>query len=206
MKPQKSASIQGKPTLITFTGRISIIDPAITSTGKLPKEADNKLVQGTVKEKYYKKKNVFEYLKTLICPLYTSGTSQMTDKDCSQPEDQGLEAMVDDRTKREIIPMPPFTFQFSMNLNPWDLKDMDQVLCLHQLPKYLFQWNMDNKRFNLASHWAELGAGFKKICLKDVIVITKGWNPNRQSKPLEERAARIRENQGIIQAIEEQLN
>ncbi|MBW0583562.1 hypothetical protein O181_123277 [Austropuccinia psidii MF-1] len=92
-----------------------------------------------------------------------------------------------------------------------DWKDMDQVLQLHQLLKDLFQWSMDNKRFNLPSHWEELGAicqkiFLKEIPLKDLMVITKGWNPNRQFKLLEEREARISENQAIIQAIEEQLN
>ncbi|MBW0461654.1 hypothetical protein O181_001369 [Austropuccinia psidii MF-1] len=70
---------------------------------------------------------------------------------------------------------------------------------------------MDNKRFNLASHWAELGASFQKICLKeiplkDLMVNTKGWNPNRKLRLLEESANRIRENQATIQAIEAQLN
>ncbi|MBW0556816.1 hypothetical protein O181_096531 [Austropuccinia psidii MF-1] len=69
---------------------------------------------------------------------------------------------------------------------------------------------MANKRFNLASHWAELGESFQKICLKEIdfkelMVITKGWNPTRQFRPLEARATRIRENQATIQAIEEQL-
>ncbi|MBW0497901.1 hypothetical protein O181_037616 [Austropuccinia psidii MF-1] len=69
---------------------------------------------------------------------------------------------------------------------------------------------MDNKRFNLASHWAELGASFQKIRLKeidfkDLMVVTKGWNFTRQFIILEERATRIRENQATIQAIEEQL-
>ncbi|MBW0482074.1 hypothetical protein O181_021789 [Austropuccinia psidii MF-1] len=68
-----------------------------------------------------------------------------------------------------------------------------------------------DKRFNLASHWAELGAGFHKICLKEItfkyiMVITKGWNPNRKFKLLDERQARISEIQATIQAIEEQLN
>ncbi|MBW0532005.1 hypothetical protein O181_071720 [Austropuccinia psidii MF-1] len=49
-KPQNSASIQGKPTLTTCTGKISIINPVVTSKGKLPKSADKKLVQGTVKD------------------------------------------------------------------------------------------------------------------------------------------------------------
>ncbi|MBW0554128.1 hypothetical protein O181_093843 [Austropuccinia psidii MF-1] len=88
---------------------------------------------------------------------------------------------------------------------------MDQVLQLHQLLKDLSQWSMDNKRFNLASHWEELSASFQKICLreipfKDLIEITKGWNPTRNSRLLEERATKIRENQATIQAIEEQLN
>ncbi|MBW0520320.1 hypothetical protein O181_060035 [Austropuccinia psidii MF-1] len=38
------------------------------------------------------------------------------------------------------------------------------------------------------------------------MVITKGWNTNRQFKLLEERETRIRKNQATIQAIEEQLN
>ncbi|MBW0489444.1 hypothetical protein O181_029159 [Austropuccinia psidii MF-1] len=70
---------------------------------------------------------------------------------------------------------------------------------------------MDNNRFNLASHWAALGESFQKICLKeidfkDLMVITKGWNPNRKFRILEVRANRINENQATIQAIEEQLN
>ncbi|MBW0545296.1 hypothetical protein O181_085011 [Austropuccinia psidii MF-1] len=69
---------------------------------------------------------------------------------------------------------------------------------------------MDNKRFNLASHWAELEASSQKICLKEIyfkylMVITKGWNPTRQFRLLKVRANRIRENQAPIQAIEEQL-
>ncbi|MBW0541931.1 hypothetical protein O181_081646 [Austropuccinia psidii MF-1] len=69
---------------------------------------------------------------------------------------------------------------------------------------------MDNKRFNLASHWAELGASFQKICLKKIdfkglMVITKGWNPTRKFRLLDVRENRIRENQATIPAIEEQL-
>ncbi|MBW0564506.1 hypothetical protein O181_104221 [Austropuccinia psidii MF-1] len=57
-------------------------------------------------------------------------------------------------------------------------------------------------------HWAELGASCQKICLreipfKDLMEITKGWNPTRQFILLEERATRIRENQYTFQAIEE---
>ncbi|MBW0531534.1 hypothetical protein O181_071249 [Austropuccinia psidii MF-1] len=70
---------------------------------------------------------------------------------------------------------------------------------------------MDNKRFKLASHWEELGASLQKICLKEIdfrelMVITKGWNPTRKFILLEVRANRIRENKATIQAIEEQLN
>ncbi|MBW0474157.1 hypothetical protein O181_013872 [Austropuccinia psidii MF-1] len=57
---------------------------------------------------------------------------------------------------------------------------------------------------------AELGASFQKICLKkisfkDPIVISKGWNPTRKFRLLEDRETKIRENQATIQAIEEQL-
>ncbi|MBW0473803.1 hypothetical protein O181_013518 [Austropuccinia psidii MF-1] len=69
---------------------------------------------------------------------------------------------------------------------------------------------MDNKRFNLASHWAELGESFQKICLKEIdfkdpMIITKGWNPTRQFRLLEVRENIIRENKATIQAIEGQL-
>ncbi|MBW0481723.1 hypothetical protein O181_021438 [Austropuccinia psidii MF-1] len=62
---------------------------------------------------------------------------------------------------------------------------MDQVHQLYQLLKDLFQWSMDNKKFSLASHWAEPGASFQKICLKeidfkDLMVITKGCNTTRK--------------------------
>ncbi|MBW0468002.1 hypothetical protein O181_007717 [Austropuccinia psidii MF-1] len=97
-----------------------------------------------------------------------------------------------------------------MNLKPEDWKDMDQVLQIQQLLKDLFQWSMGNKRFNLASHWAELGESCQRICLKEIelkelMLITKGWNPKRKFILLEARANRIRENQATIQAIEEQL-
>ncbi|MBW0527111.1 hypothetical protein O181_066826 [Austropuccinia psidii MF-1] len=69
---------------------------------------------------------------------------------------------------------------------------------------------MDNKRFNLASHWEELGASCQKICHKeidfnDLMVTTKGFNPTKKFRLLELRANRIRENQATIQAIEEQM-
>ncbi|MBW0562262.1 hypothetical protein O181_101977 [Austropuccinia psidii MF-1] len=69
---------------------------------------------------------------------------------------------------------------------------------------------MGNRRFNLASRWAELRASLQKSCLKeidfkDIMIITKGWNPTRKFRLLEVRANRIRENQATIQAIEEQL-
>ncbi|MBW0548309.1 hypothetical protein O181_088024, partial [Austropuccinia psidii MF-1] len=178
-KPQDSASIQGKPTLTTCTGKITIINPVVTS-----KET-----------------------------LASKGTSQKTEKACLEPEDlqeDTLDTVVDGKTLREIIPTLPFTFQLNRNLKQEDWKDMDQVLQLHQLLKDVFQWSMANKRFNLASHWAELGASYQEICLKeidfkDLMVITKGWNPTRQFRILEVRANKIRENKATIQAIEEQL-
>ncbi|MBW0479118.1 hypothetical protein O181_018833 [Austropuccinia psidii MF-1] len=153
-KPQNSASIQGKPTLTTCTGKITTINPVVTSRGKLPKSADNKFVQGTVKE-----------------TLAFKGSNQRTGKACPEHEDleeDTLSTVVHGKTLRGIIPTLPFTFQFSRYLKPEDWKDMDQVLPLHQLLKDLFQWSMDNKRFNLESHWAELGASFQNICLKEI--------------------------------------
>ncbi|MBW0593919.1 hypothetical protein O181_133634, partial [Austropuccinia psidii MF-1] len=145
--------------------------------------------------------------------LASKETSQRTEKACPEPEDleeDTLDTVVHSKTMREIISTLPFTLQFNRNLKPEDWNDMDQVPQLHQLLKDLFQWSMNNKRFDLASHWAELGASFQEICLKeidfkDLMVITKGWNPTRQFRLLEARAQRIRENQATIQAIEEQL-
>ncbi|MBW0515204.1 hypothetical protein O181_054919 [Austropuccinia psidii MF-1] len=45
----------------------------------------------------------------------------------------------------------------------------------------------------------------KEIDFKDLMVITKGWNPTRKFRLLEVRVNRIRENKATIQAIEEQL-
>ncbi|MBW0463764.1 hypothetical protein O181_003479 [Austropuccinia psidii MF-1] len=180
---------------MTCTGTITVINPVVTSKGKLPKAADDKSVRGTVKE-----------------TLVSKGTSQRTEKACPEPEDleeDTLDTVVDGKTFGEIIPTLPFTFQIKRNLKQEDWKDMDQALQLLQLLKDLFQWSMDNNRFNLAAHWAELGETFQKICLKeidfrDLMVITKGWYPTRHLRLLEVRANRIRENQATIQAIEEQ--
>ncbi|MBW0494893.1 hypothetical protein O181_034608 [Austropuccinia psidii MF-1] len=195
-KPQSAAPTQGKPTLTTCKGKIEIINLVVTSKGKLPKAVDSRFVKGTVKE-----------------TLVSKGTNQRTEKACPEPEDlevDTLDTVVDGKTLREIIPTLPFTFQFNRNLKPEDWKDMDQALQLHQLLKELFQWNMDTRRFNLAFHYAELGASFQKICIrgidfKDVMVLTRAWNPTRQFRLLEVRENRIRENQATIQAIEEQL-
>ncbi|MBW0475860.1 hypothetical protein O181_015575 [Austropuccinia psidii MF-1] len=134
----------------------------------------------------------------------------------NQPEDRkGLEeytldTVVDGKTLSEIIHTLPFTFQFNRDLKTEDWKDMYQFLQLHQLLKDLFQWSMEHKRFNLASHWEELGTHCQKICLKeipfkDLMVITKGWNATKKFRLLEERATRIRDNQATIQDIEEKL-
>ncbi|MBW0479139.1 hypothetical protein O181_018854 [Austropuccinia psidii MF-1] len=145
--------------------------------------------------------------------MASKGTSHRKNKACPELEvleEDTLDTVVDGKTLREIIPTLPFTFQFNRNLKPEDWKYMDQVPQLHQLLKDLFQCSMDNKRFNLESHWEELGESCHKICLKeidfeDLMVITKGWNHTRQFRLLEVRANRIRENQAIIQAMEEQL-
>ncbi|MBW0488005.1 hypothetical protein O181_027720 [Austropuccinia psidii MF-1] len=109
------------------------------------------------------------------------------------------------------MPTLPSTFQFNRNLKQEEFKDLDQVLQLQKLLKDLLQWSIDNRRFNLASHWAELVARCQRVCIKgifftDPMVITKGWNPNRKFRLLEERATRIRENPSTIQAIKEQMN
>ncbi|MBW0473081.1 hypothetical protein O181_012796 [Austropuccinia psidii MF-1] len=173
-KPRSSASIQGKKTLTACTGKISIINPVVTSKGKLPKSEDNKFLQGTVKE-----------------TLASTGTSRRTEKACPEAEDleeDTLDTVVDEKTLRKIIPILPFTFQLNRNLIPEDWNDMDQALQLHQVLKDLFQWSMNNKRFNLASHWAELGASCQKICrkeidFKDLMIITKDFFRLTRSRP-----------------------
>ncbi|MBW0592005.1 hypothetical protein O181_131720 [Austropuccinia psidii MF-1] len=103
-KPQNSASIQGKPTLTPCTGKITIINPVVTSKGKFPKSVDNKFVQGTVKE-----------------TLASQGTNQITEKACPEPEDpeeNTLDTVVDGKTLREIMPTLPFTIQLNRNLKP----------------------------------------------------------------------------------------
>ncbi|MBW0546123.1 hypothetical protein O181_085838 [Austropuccinia psidii MF-1] len=84
--------------------------------------------------------------------LESQETNQRTEKDCSEPTYQGLDTLdtiVDGKTLSEIIPNLQFTFQFNRNLKPEEWKDMDQLLQLHQLLKDVFQWSMNNKRFNL---------------------------------------------------------
>ncbi|MBW0469750.1 hypothetical protein O181_009465 [Austropuccinia psidii MF-1] len=103
---------------------IKVINPVVTSKGQFPRPADNKFVQGRVKE-----------------TLVSKGTRQKTKKACLEPEDleeDTLDKVVNCKTLREIIPTLPFTFQFNRNLKPEDWKDMDQVLQLHQLLKDLF--------------------------------------------------------------------
>ncbi|MBW0494877.1 hypothetical protein O181_034592 [Austropuccinia psidii MF-1] len=93
-KPQSPSSIQGKPTLGNFTGKINIINPVATSKGKFPKEVDNKFVQCTVKG-----------------TLESQGTSQKKDQNFPESEDQDtLDTIVDCKTLREIIPTLPFAF------------------------------------------------------------------------------------------------
>ncbi|MBW0565448.1 hypothetical protein O181_105163, partial [Austropuccinia psidii MF-1] len=145
--------------------------------------------------------------------LESQGTSQRTEKafpELEYLEEDTLDTVVDVKTLRKIIPTLPFTFQFNRNLNPEDWKDMDQVLQLYQLLKDLCQWSMDKKRFNLASYLAELEASCQRISpreipFKELMEITKGWNPTRQFRLLEERETRIRENHATIQAMKEQL-
>ncbi|MBW0560183.1 hypothetical protein O181_099898 [Austropuccinia psidii MF-1] len=107
-KPQNSASIQGKPTLITCTGKITIINPVVTSKGKFPRAVDNKFLQCTVKE-----------------TLASQGTSKGTEKGCAEPEDleeDTLDTVVDGKKLGEIIPTLPFTFKSNRSLKPEDWK------------------------------------------------------------------------------------
>ncbi|MBW0499743.1 hypothetical protein O181_039458 [Austropuccinia psidii MF-1] len=78
-------------------------------------------------------------------------------------------------------------------------------------PERLIPMEVEKKRFKIATHCKELGEGFQKVFLEEILskylmVITKGWNPKRKFKLLEKGEARIRENQAIIQDSGEQLN
>ncbi|MBW0488295.1 hypothetical protein O181_028010 [Austropuccinia psidii MF-1] len=115
-KPQNSASMQVKPTLSTCTGKITVINPVVTYKGKLPKSADNKFVQGTVKGRYPNNIKFFDCLQTLICHLYNSETlaskrtNQRTENAFPEPEhleEETLGPVVDGKTLREILPTLP---------------------------------------------------------------------------------------------------
>ncbi|MBW0516067.1 hypothetical protein O181_055782 [Austropuccinia psidii MF-1] len=69
-KPQNPSSIQLKPTLISCTRKTTVISPAVTSKGKLPKSVDNRFGQGTVKG-----------------ALESQETSQRIEKPSPRPED-----------------------------------------------------------------------------------------------------------------------
>ncbi|MBW0563889.1 hypothetical protein O181_103604 [Austropuccinia psidii MF-1] len=120
-KPRNAASIQGKITLTTCTGKITIINLVVTSKGKLPKAVGTKFVQGTFK-----------------------GTSQRIEKAFPEPQDleeDTLDTVADGKTLREVIQTLTFTLQFNRNLKPEGWKDMDQVL---QLPNPQGPFSMEH--------------------------------------------------------------
>ncbi|MBW0495856.1 hypothetical protein O181_035571 [Austropuccinia psidii MF-1] len=102
-KPQNSASIQGKPALTTCTGKITVINPVVASKGKLKKAADNKFVQGTVKDLVFQRNQ----------PDDREGLSRTR-----RPGRRHLGHSGGGKTLREIIPTLPFNFQFNRNLKP----------------------------------------------------------------------------------------
>ncbi|MBW0480712.1 hypothetical protein O181_020427 [Austropuccinia psidii MF-1] len=72
--------------------------------------------------------------------------------------------------------------------------------------KNLFQWSM-KKKFNLNLNQEEVGEKFQKIFLKEIsfkelMEITKGWDPKKKLKILWDRAVKIRENKATIKYIE----
>ncbi|MBW0538656.1 hypothetical protein O181_078371 [Austropuccinia psidii MF-1] len=120
------------------------------------------------------------------------GTSQRTEKAYPDPED------LEEDTLETVNPQARGLEQYGSSSSA------------PPTPQRPCQWSMDSKRLYLAYHWEELGESFQKICIKEIdfkalIIITKGWNPTRKFRLLEQRATRIRENQATIQAIEEQL-
>ncbi|MBW0563468.1 hypothetical protein O181_103183 [Austropuccinia psidii MF-1] len=68
-KPLNYASIQGKQTLITCKGNITIINPVVTSKGRFLKALDNTFLQGTVRG-----------------TLESQGNSQRTERACPEPK------------------------------------------------------------------------------------------------------------------------
>ncbi|MBW0480386.1 hypothetical protein O181_020101 [Austropuccinia psidii MF-1] len=145
--------------------------------------------------------------------LLSKGTRRKTEKACPEPEDleeDTLDTVVDGMTLKEIIPTLTFTFQYTETPNQRTGRIWIKFFSFTNFSKTFFQWSMDNMKFNLASHWAEIEASFQKICLKVIdfkylMVRTKDWNLTRHFRLLEVRANRIRANQATIQAIEEQL-
>ncbi|MBW0558261.1 hypothetical protein O181_097976 [Austropuccinia psidii MF-1] len=69
-RPQNFASIQGKPTLTAFTGKITIINPVVTSKGKFTKALDSRFVQGTLKGKYPKNIKFSTSCNTDMSPVH----------------------------------------------------------------------------------------------------------------------------------------
>ncbi|MBW0538760.1 hypothetical protein O181_078475, partial [Austropuccinia psidii MF-1] len=53
IKPQSPASIQGKPTLTICTGKITVINPVVTSEGKFPKAVDINLYKAQSKRPWF---------------------------------------------------------------------------------------------------------------------------------------------------------
>ncbi|MBW0524162.1 hypothetical protein O181_063877 [Austropuccinia psidii MF-1] len=58
-KPQNSSSIQGKPTLITYTVDLTVIKPDVASQVRFPKALEHKFVQIKVKAKHPSNKKLF---------------------------------------------------------------------------------------------------------------------------------------------------
>ncbi|MBW0506588.1 hypothetical protein O181_046303 [Austropuccinia psidii MF-1] len=91
-----------------------------------------------------------------------------------------MDTIISARKLREIIPTLQFTLQFNRNFKSEDWKDMYPVLQLHQLLKDLFQWSIDNRNFDLASHCAELGTCCQKAVQPPGV---KGSNDNGEPSP-----------------------
>ncbi|MBW0530190.1 hypothetical protein O181_069905 [Austropuccinia psidii MF-1] len=73
----------------------------------------------------------------------------------------------------------------------------------------MFLWKIKRKRFSLETQLEDFGTRIQKICLRNMTWVEymqkmDGWHPNRQQTFLEEREARIKNNQETIQDIEEQ--
>ncbi|MBW0577521.1 hypothetical protein O181_117236 [Austropuccinia psidii MF-1] len=108
------------------------------------------------------------------------------------------------RTSIEILSDIPFHLTLNRDIPPEYWTELEEVLQIHTLIK-----KMEKKRIKLAMQVAEFGTKNQKILFRDMTWVESMQrmnvsNPKRWHKFLEERASIIKDNQEVIQSIEEQ--